>query len=249
MNWVKTAQCGGYFILLLISVIKKQAWQHTLMTAYVSHFIKAINLWKTGSLIRKERFLLQLKHHTQVQVTMAQLDSNNNSQQKDTGLINTSDSLLIDRFGRQITYLRISITDRCDLRCVYCMAEDMQFVPRSQLLTLEEVVRIGSVFVDLGVSKLRITGGEPLTRNNMMFVFRQLGALEHLHDFTLTTNGTQLGHYAGALRDAGVTRVNISLDSPIQKKHDKMRKYPGCYNKVIKAIGNIVKNRNIPFFK
>lgn len=120
---------------------------------------------------------------------------------------------LIDRFDRHIDYLRISVTDRCDFRCVYCMAENMQFVPRSQLLTLEEVVRIGSAFVELGVKKIRITGGEPLTRHNVMYVFEKLGAIDGLEDFTITTNGSQLGRYASALRDAGVTRVNISLDS------------------------------------
>jgi len=132
-----------------------------------------------------------------------------------------NNSRLIDRFGRQINYLRISVTDRCDFRCVYCMAEDMQFVPRSQLLTLEEVVRIGKTFVELGVNKIRITGGEPLTRKNVMYVFDKLGALNGLEDFTVTTNGSQLGRYAAALRAAGVTRVNISLDSlsPARFKH------------------------------
>ncbi|MGB5767671.1 MAG: radical SAM protein, partial [Arenicellales bacterium] len=89
---------------------------------------------------------------------------------------------LIDRFGRRIDYLRISVTDRCDLRCVYCMSEDMQFVPRAQLLTLEEVVRIGKVFSQLGVSKIRITGGEPLTRRNVIEVFKQLGKLKEIRD-------------------------------------------------------------------
>ena len=132
-----------------------------------------------------------------------------------------NNSRLIDRFGRQINYLRISVTDRCDFRCVYCMAEDMQFVPRSQLLTLEEVVRIGKTFVELGVNKIRITGGEPLTRKNVMYVFDKLGTLDGLEDFTVTTNGSQLGRYAAALRVAGVTRVNISLDSlsPARFKH------------------------------
>jgi cyclic pyranopterin phosphate synthase len=132
-----------------------------------------------------------------------------------------NNSRLIDRFGRQINYLRISVTDRCDFRCVYCMAEDMQFVPRSQLLTLEEVVYIGKTFVELGVNKIRITGGEPLTRKNVMYVFDKLGALDGLEDFTVTTNGSQLGRYAAALRVAGVTRVNISLDSlsPARFKH------------------------------
>ncbi len=122
-------------------------------------------------------------------------------------------SPLLDRFQRKITYLRISVTDRCDLRCVYCMSEDMQFVPRSQLLTLEELARVGKAFVDMGVDKIRITGGEPLTRRNVMQLFESLGQLDGLRDFTLTTNGTLLSRYAPALKAAGVTRVNISLDS------------------------------------
>jgi GTP 3',8-cyclase len=122
-------------------------------------------------------------------------------------------SPLTDRFGRNITYLRISVTDRCDLRCVYCMSENVQFVPRSQLMTLEELYRVGKAFVELGVSKIRLTGGEPLTRRDIMQLFRQLGGLETLEDFTLTTNGTLLAEYAQALKTAGVTRVNISLDT------------------------------------
>ena len=120
---------------------------------------------------------------------------------------------LIDRFGRHITYVRLSVTDRCDLRCVYCMSEDMQFLPREQLLTLEEIARLGRCFSELGVTKLRITGGEPLVRRNVVWLFEQLGALPGIRDLTLTTNGTQLARYATALKDAGVTRVNISLDS------------------------------------
>ncbi len=120
---------------------------------------------------------------------------------------------LIDNFGRQVTYLRMSATDRCDLRCVYCMSEDMQFVPRAQLLTLEEMIRIGTAAVDLGVNKIRITGGEPLTRKGIIKVFQALGKLEGLDDLTLTTNGTQLARFAQPLKDAGVTRINISLDT------------------------------------
>ncbi|HBE91986.1 MAG TPA: GTP 3',8-cyclase MoaA [Gammaproteobacteria bacterium] len=124
-----------------------------------------------------------------------------------------ADNQLTDRFGRHIDYLRISVTDRCDLRCVYCMSEDMQFVPRAQLLTLEEVIRIGRVFAELGVSKIRITGGEPLTRRNVIEVFNQLGKLDEIKDLTLTTNGTQLHRFADDLKRAGVTRINISLDT------------------------------------
>ena len=124
-----------------------------------------------------------------------------------------SQANLIDRFDRKISYLRISVTDRCDLRCIYCMSDDMQFVPRTQLLTLEEIIRVGKSFVDLGVNKIRITGGEPLTRKNILKVFEELGQLDGLDDLTITTNATQLTQYAQALHDAGVTRVNISLDT------------------------------------
>ncbi|MEJ2621719.1 MAG: GTP 3',8-cyclase MoaA [Candidatus Thiodiazotropha sp.] len=120
---------------------------------------------------------------------------------------------LTDRFNRQVTYLRISVTDRCDLRCVYCMSEEMEFVPRSQLLTLEELYRVAKNFVQLGVNKIRITGGEPLTRRGIMQLFQALGQLPGLNDLTLTTNGTQLSRYAKALKTAGVTRINISLDT------------------------------------
>ena len=120
---------------------------------------------------------------------------------------------LIDRFGRQITYVRLSVTDRCDLRCIYCMAEHMAFLPRAQVLTLEEIARLGRCFSELGVTKLRITGGEPLVRRNVVWLFEQLGALPGIRDLTLTTNGTQLPRYAEALKNAGVTRINISLDS------------------------------------
>ncbi len=120
---------------------------------------------------------------------------------------------LIDRFGRRITYVRLSVTDRCDLRCVYCMAEDMTFRPREQLLTLEETARLGRCFAELGVNKLRVTGGEPLVRRNVLWLFEQLGTLPGITDLTLTTNGTQLPRLASGLKAAGVTRVNISLDT------------------------------------
>jgi len=112
-----------------------------------------------------------------------------------------------------VSYVRLSVTDRCDLRCVYCMSENMTFLPRAQLLTLEEMARLGRLFGELGVTKLRVTGGEPLVRPNVIWLFEQLGALPGVQDLTLTTNGTQLGRYANALRDAGVTRINISLDT------------------------------------
>lgn len=120
---------------------------------------------------------------------------------------------LIDRFGREINYVRLSVTDRCDLRCVYCMAEDMTFLPRAEVLTLEELVQLGRSFTQLGVKKLRITGGEPLIRKGIIELLQKLGQLPHLEELCLTTNGTHLPQYAQAIRDAGVKRINISLDS------------------------------------
>ena len=122
-------------------------------------------------------------------------------------------SSLIDKFGRKISYLRISVTDRCDLRCVYCMSEDMKFMPRAKLLTLEEISRIAKQYVDLGVNKIRITGGEPLTRRNVIKLFNDLGEMPGLTDLTVTTNGTLLTKYAKDLKKAGVTRINVSLDT------------------------------------
>lgn len=120
---------------------------------------------------------------------------------------------LIDRFGRTINYVRLSVTDRCDLRCVYCMADDMQFLPRREILSIEELALLGEALVALGVTKLRITGGEPLVRKGVIELLQRLSALDGLRELCLTTNGTQLPQYAQALRDAGVTRLNISLDS------------------------------------
>jgi len=120
---------------------------------------------------------------------------------------------LVDRFGRTVSYVRISVTDRCDLRCVYCMSEDMTFLPREQLLTLEEIDQIAAAFVELGVDKIRITGGEPLVRRNIVELFRDLGRHPGLRDLTLTTNGSQLSRFAEDLRQAGVTRINVSLDT------------------------------------
>ena len=122
---------------------------------------------------------------------------------------------MIDPFGRRISYLRVSVTDRCDLRCVYCMTEDMEFLPRADVLTLEELDRLCATFIGLGVRKLRLTGGEPLVRRDVMHLVRSLGArLGHgLEELTLTTNGTQLVRLAEPLYAAGVRRVNVSLDT------------------------------------
>ena len=123
---------------------------------------------------------------------------------------------MIDPFGRHISYLRVSVTDRCDFRCVYCMAEDMTFLPKAEVLSLEELERLCSAFVRRGVKKLRLTGGEPLVRKNVMSLFRGLGRhLETgaLDELTLTTNGSQLAKYARVLADVGVKRVNVSIDT------------------------------------
>ncbi|OAN62816.1 GTP 3',8-cyclase MoaA [Sphingomonas sp. TDK1] len=123
--------------------------------------------------------------------------------------------MLVDRHNRAIRYLRISVTDRCDLRCRYCMAEHMTFLPRDAVLSLEELAAIAGRFVDRGVTKIRLTGGEPLVRRNMMTLVEQLGARigEGLKELTLTTNATRLAQYAQGLADAGVRRINVSLDS------------------------------------
>ena len=120
---------------------------------------------------------------------------------------------LVDNFGREVTYVRLSVTDRCDFRCVYCMAEDMTFVPRAKILTLEELAQISTAFVQLGVEKIRITGGEPLVRRNIVKLMRDIANIDGLKELTLTTNGSQLPRLAGEIRAAGVRRLNISLDS------------------------------------
>ncbi|MHB1304099.1 MAG: GTP 3',8-cyclase MoaA [Acidiphilium sp.] len=122
---------------------------------------------------------------------------------------------MIDPFGRKITYLRISVTDRCDFRCVYCMAEDMHFLPKQDLLSLEELERISGAFIGLGVRKLRLTGGEPLVRRGVMALVNRLGLqIGHgLDELTLTTNGSQLSRFAEELVAAGVRRINVSIDT------------------------------------
>ena len=120
---------------------------------------------------------------------------------------------LVDKFGRRVDYVRISVTDRCDFRCVYCMSETMTFLPRNEVLTLEELYRVANAFVSLGVSKVRITGGEPLIRKNILSFLESTAALEGLDELNITTNGSQLEKMAPALKQAGVNRLNISLDS------------------------------------
>lgn len=126
------------------------------------------------------------------------------------------DSALRDQFGRRITYLRLSVTDRCDLRCTYCMAEHMTFLPKKEVLSLEEMYDLSKAFIDRGVRRIRLTGGEPLVRKGILWLIEQLGAevsAGHLDEITLTTNGTQLPQMAQDLFEAGVRRVNVSLDT------------------------------------
>ncbi len=122
---------------------------------------------------------------------------------------------LIDGFSRQITYVRLSVTDRCDLRCAYCMPERMQFLPKAEVLSLEELHRLALAFIERGVRKIRLTGGEPLVRRDLMTLVQRLGREigNGLDELTLTTNGTQLAQHATALADAGVRRINVSLDT------------------------------------
>jgi GTP 3',8-cyclase len=145
---------------------------------------------------------------------------------------------MVDPFGRTIRYLRVSVTDRCDLRCFYCMSEDMTFLPKADLLTLEELDRLCSAFIAKGVRKIRLTGGEPLVRRNVMSLVRSLsrhlssGALDEL---TLTTNASQLARFAGELRDYGVRRVNVSLDTLDAQKFRAITRW-GDLDKVLAGI-------------
>ena len=145
---------------------------------------------------------------------------------------------LVDPFGRAIDYLRVSVTDRCDFRCVYCMAEDMTFLPKSQVLSLEEIDRLASAFVRRGTRKLRLTGGEPLVRRGIMELVRSLS--RHLHsgdldELTLTTNGSQLTRFAGDLAAAGVRRINVSLDTLDPEKFARITRW-GRLPQVLEGI-------------
>ncbi len=143
---------------------------------------------------------------------------------------------LIDNFNRVVDYVRISVTDRCDFRCVYCMDDQVEkFVPRAQLLTLEEIARIAKAFTELGVKKIRITGGEPLIRRNIIKLFEDIGKLPGLNELVTTTNGSQLARLAQPLKDAGVKRINISLDSLDPEKFKRITRV-GELNKVLAGI-------------
>ena len=145
---------------------------------------------------------------------------------------------LVDPFGRHVSYLRISVTDRCDFRCHYCMSEDMTFLPKTDVLTLEELERLCSAFIRKGVRKLRLTGGEPLVRRNIMSLFRNLGRhLESgaLDELTLTTNGSQLARFADELVDCGVKRINVSMDTRDPDKFRQITRW-GSLDKVLEGI-------------
>ncbi len=146
--------------------------------------------------------------------------------------------MLVDPFGRTVNYLRVSVTDRCDFRCLYCMSEQMTFLPKAELLTLEELDRLCSAFVRLGVRKLRLTGGEPLVRRDIMTLFRSLGRrldTDSLNELTLTTNASQLTRFAEELVEAGVRRVNISLDTLDREKFLAITRW-GKYDQVMDGI-------------
>jgi GTP 3',8-cyclase len=145
---------------------------------------------------------------------------------------------MIDPFGRKVSYLRVSVTDRCDLRCVYCMSEDMHFLPKADILSLEELERLCGAFVRTGVRKLRLTGGEPLVRRNIMSLITNLGRLVtsgELDELTLTTNATQLSKYADDLAAAGVRRINVSLDSLDAAKFEAITRW-GKLDQVLDGI-------------
>ncbi|RZV56654.1 MAG: GTP 3',8-cyclase MoaA [Pseudomonadales bacterium] len=146
-----------------------------------------------------------------------------------------TNSPLIDRFDRKIDYARLSVTDRCDFRCVYCMAETMQFLPRAEILSLEELLRVGEGLVDAGIRKIRLTGGEPLIRKNILWLVEKLAALPGLDELTLTTNGSRLAQLAKPLRDAGVRRINISIDSLQEKRFRELTRI-GDVKKVLHGI-------------
>ncbi len=142
---------------------------------------------------------------------------------------------LVDRFGRTVDYLRISITDRCDFRCQYCMAEEMSFLPRAQILTLEEIDFIARAFVELGVTKIRITGGEPLVRRGVLGLLESIGQNESLNELVLSSNASKLEEMAGAIKNAGVKRINISLDTLDPVKFKEITR-TGDLDKVLKGI-------------
>ncbi len=149
--------------------------------------------------------------------------------------MNQSHNILVDKFGRRVSYVRMSVTDRCDFRCVYCMDEEMTFVPRQQVLTLEEMYQVAKAFAELGVGKIRLTGGEPLVRANILSLCERMGEIDGLNDLVMTTNGSQLEKYATDLRRSGIRRLNISLDTLDENKFKELTRV-GDLKKVQRGI-------------
>ena len=151
---------------------------------------------------------------------------------------------LVDQFLRKINYLRISVTDRCDLRCVYCMKEKMEFLPKKEILTLEEIERLSDNFISLGVEKIRLTGGEPLVRKDIIKLIEKLNykkEFTNLNEITLTTNGTLLKNYAYSLKQNGINRINVSLDTINEEKYNKITRF-GKIKNVFDGIHEASKN-------
>tara|TARA_B110000196_G_C21112448_1_gene648568 strand:- start:6 stop:998 length:993 start_codon:yes stop_codon:yes gene_type:complete len=151
---------------------------------------------------------------------------------------------LLDQFSRPINYLRISVTDRCDLRCVYCMKEKMNFLPKNEILTFEEIERLCDNFIEMGVNKIRLTGGEPLVRKDIIKLIKNLNLKKkntNLNEITLTTNGTLLEKYAKKLKENGIDRINVSLDTINPKKYNEITRF-GNLEKVISGIKEAIKN-------
>ena len=135
---------------------------------------------------------------------------------------------LVDQFLRKINYLRVSVTDRCDLRCIYCMKEKMNFLPKNEILSLEEIERLCNNFIELGVEKIRLTGGEPLVRKNILHLIKNLNkkkSFTNLKEITLTTNGSLLKKFAKDLKNNGVNRINVSLDTIIKEKYKEITRF------------------------
>ena len=149
--------------------------------------------------------------------------------------LNSADTKLIDSFDRQIRYLRLSVTDRCNLRCTYCMAEDMTFLPKSKVLSIEEMEIVAKAFVALGVEKIRLTGGEPLVRKGVVSLAERISALDGLRELVMTTNGVLLDSFATRLKRAGVSRLNISIDSLRDERFKKLTRF-GCLEDVLRGI-------------
>jgi cyclic pyranopterin phosphate synthase len=189
-------------------------WQTKILASHENLALLAVMTGAPGSNEKPPRSTNNQKYLSKINAGMnAKADSQAGADAKAVDSASSNSTQLVDKHGRIIDYVRLSVTDRCDFRCVYCMSEDMTFLPRQQVLSLEEIYRVASAFTLLGVRKIRLTGGEPLVRNNVMSLIENIGQLPGLEELLLTTNGSQLEKLAPALKAAGVTRINISLDS------------------------------------